>query len=106
MTQCTSGAPIWSDGCRIIWKKGAGTFVNDGNGFSKRVPSVSFEGAFAINYYFTAQNIPDNGMEYCTGVLNYSVGAYCKSVGDGGQMDAVSAAAAVYGYYAKQYFEG
>ena len=33
------------------------------SGFSNRYPSVTFEGAFAISYYFTPSNAPDNGMK-------------------------------------------
>ncbi len=35
-----------------------GAFVHNG-GYTGIVPSVSFEGAFAINYYFTTANTPD-----------------------------------------------
>lgn len=34
-----------------------GIFTNSG-GFSKKYPTVSFEGAFGINYYFTPSNVP------------------------------------------------
>ena len=37
-----------------------GVFVNNG-GFSDAHPTVSFQGAFAINYYFTPKYTPDNG---------------------------------------------
>ena len=138
------------------------------SGFSKRYPSVSFEGAFGISYYFTPSNTPDNGMKlyywdmetyttadeltkenatgvvdmagsgtalykgtvegitakeidetifvagvyevdgttYSTGILNYSLGAYCiDRVAKGSEtMQALAAATAVYGYYAKIYF--
>ena len=38
-----------------------GVFVDNG-GFSKRYPSVTFGGAFAINYYFTPSYAPDADM--------------------------------------------
>ena len=38
----------------------AGSFVNNG-GFSSIRPTVSFEGAFSINYYFTPSYTPANG---------------------------------------------
>ena len=37
----------------------AGSFVNNG-GYSDLHPTVSFEGAFSINYYFTPKYTPDN----------------------------------------------
>ena len=37
----------------------AGTLQYDGSSFAKRAPSVSFDGAFSINYYFTTANKPD-----------------------------------------------
>ena len=39
----------------------AGSFVNNG-GYSDLHPTVSFEGAFSINYYFTPKYTPDNGV--------------------------------------------
>ena len=39
----------------------AGVFVNN-QGYSDIHPTVSFEGAFAINYYFTPKYTPDNGV--------------------------------------------
>ena len=38
----------------------AGSFVNNG-GYSDVHPTVSFEGAFSINYYFTPKYVPNNG---------------------------------------------
>ena len=37
----------------------AGTLQYDGSSFAKRAPTVSFDGAFSINYYFTTANKPD-----------------------------------------------
>ena len=37
----------------------AGNLQYNGSSFAKRSPSVSFDGAFAINYYFTTANVPD-----------------------------------------------
>ena len=139
-----------------------GSFVMNG-GYTDIHPTVSFEGAFSINYYFTPANTPDNstvtfyywdaasygkvgvlttgnatgtvkipvndsctaaiegiaakqiddafyvaavytagGTSYPTGVIGYSLGAYCKSLAAKG--DTIGAATAVYGYYAKAYF--
>ena len=38
-----------------------GEFANN-KGFAKRYPSISFEGAFCINYFFTPNYAPDNGI--------------------------------------------
>ena len=141
-----------------------GIFYNSG-GYSSRKPAVSFEGAFAINYFFTPSyaassmklyywtqkdyeavttltpgnatgsikmtqengvytavidQIPAKelnsgiyvaggysygGVNYCTGVLPYSIGAYCASMATKeGAVAGLAQATAVYGYYAQQYF--
>ena len=142
-----------------------GIFTNSG-GFSRKYPTVSFEGAFSINYYFTpsatvsstprmyywtaadyakastltpsnasgciimtgsngvyhaaveeiaakdldgtiyvAAGYNSNGKNYCTGVLPYSIGSYCVSqASTAGDMQPFAQATAVYGYYAKAYF--
>ena len=143
-------------------------FTYNTGDFAKRANSVSFDGAFAINYYFTAKGTPDNGMKlyywntadylaadvlapenatgsmdmvtgggnqywgqisgiaakevaetyfvagvyeldgvtYTTGILAYSLGAYCVKLAadETSDQQALSAATAVYGYYAKEYF--
>jgi pullulanase len=145
-----------------------GSFARTDKGFTGRKPSVSFDGAFSINYYMTTEFVPEGdvkmyvwrledylnadvltaenasecmtmvctgmenqywgnvsdivakyvdqtvfvacvytagGVEYSTGVLAYSVGTYCQSnltVTD--SMNGLCAGAAVYSYYAKQYF--
>ena len=38
-----------------------GSFANN-SGFAKRYPSISFEGAFCINYFFTPNYTPDGGI--------------------------------------------
>ena len=38
-----------------------GSFAGN-TGFAKRYPSISFEGAFCINYFFTPSYAPDNGI--------------------------------------------
>ena len=146
-----------------------GMFTYTTGDFTRRYNSVSFDGAFSINYYFTAKGTPDNGMKfyywsladynaadvltpenatgtmdmvdtgtqnqfwgqvpniaakrldetifvagvyeldgvtYTTGVLAYSLGKYCAKIAadDTSNQQALSAATAVYGYYAKQYF--
>ncbi len=135
-------------------------------GFASKYPTVSLEGAFAINYYFTTSYVPDanlmlfywteedykaattlspnnatgrlamsgtnvfaglvegipakdlddtiyvvvgyrsDGVSYCTGVLPYSIGAFCVSQASSGsaEIKPLASAIAVYGYYAKAYF--
>ena len=143
-----------------------GDMIGNG-GYTKRYPTISFEGAFCINYYFApsaapegsitmyywnqadfnaaeklsksnaTQAIPmtltDNGeylavvdgiaakeldsgvyvafcysdgtTEYCSGVIGYSIGAYCKNqASKTGTLADLAASTAVYGYYAKQLF--
>lgn len=143
-----------------------GIFTNSG-GFSTKYPTVSFDSAFRINYYFKPSQTPDvnlvmyywtqedynaattltagnatgrlvltkadtgeyygavegiapkdldstiyvaagynsGGVSYCTGVLAYSVGAYCVAqAGSSTSTQSLAAATAVYAYYAKQYF--
>ena len=135
-------------------------------GFDSKYPTVSLEGAFAINYYFTTSYVPDanvmlfywteadyqaaatlspanatgkisldgtnvftgivegipaqdlddtiyvvagyrsGGVSYCTGVLPYSIGAFCVSQASSGgeEIKPLASTIAVYGYYAKAYF--
>ena len=143
-----------------------GTMVGNG-GYTKRYPTISFEGAFCINYYFVPSAAPkgnitmyywnqadynaatslnknnatkaitmtkaengeymavvsgiaakdlDSGVyvafcysdgttSYCSGVIGYSIGAYCKNQASAtGTLANLAAATAVYGYYAKQVF--
>jgi hypothetical protein len=47
----------------------------------------------------------DGTTDYCSGVIGYSIGAYCKNqAATSGAMADLAAATAVYGYYAKQMF--
>lgn len=141
-----------------------GAFASNG-GFSKAYPTVSFEGAFSINYYFTPENVvtgdmklyywtaadyaaaeeltaenatgvltmdgegqyhaavediaakdldktvyvaavySDGTTEYCSGVLAYSIGAYCVSqAAKTTDLQAFAQATAVYATCAKSYF--
>ena len=145
-----------------------GSFGSVNNGFKKRSASVSFDGSFSINFYFTpdqTQNVDvtfycwseaaykaadvltaDNcsgcvtmtesngsywatysgiapkdiddtiyvcgtytvdGVTYSTGVIAYSLGAYCvnRSADDASAMQKLAQATAVYGYCAKAYFD-
>ena len=43
----------------------AGHFVMNKTAFTGAYPTVSFEGAFSINYYFTTGLTPDNGVTFC-----------------------------------------
>lgn len=55
---------------------------------------------------YVAAGYNSNGRSYCSGVLPYSIGAYCVSqAAKGGDVQSLAEATAVYGYYAKQYFE-
>ena len=40
-----------------------GRLAYNSAGFTSRKPSVSFDGTFAINYYFTSSFAPKNGMK-------------------------------------------
>jgi hypothetical protein len=134
-------------------------------GFKKKTATVSFEGAFAINFYMTPESTADNmtlyvwnpdssksadsltaenavvmpmvkgddgrffaqvagiapknlddtyyvaavyadeaGNQCCTGIIAYSLSKYCLN-NDSGNMADLAKATAMYGYYAKEYFE-
>ena len=161
--------PIREDMLQDVIKPDAqklGAFVATEGSFLKRYPTISFEGAFSINYYFepaypvsvdmtlyvwdqtayesasvlTEENASQiltmtAGTEYtasvagiaakdldktvyvaavysdgivthCSGVIAYSIGAYCKSQISQGTaaMQELAATVAVYGYYTKAYF--
>ena len=146
-----------------------GGFVKTSTGFSKKNASVSFEGAFAINYYFTPDRVVDGAMTFyywtsedyaavdqlspsnatgsltltdsgngtywatvdgiaakhldktyyvaavyysdlalqCTGVISYSLSRYCmNNAKPGKSMESLASATAMYGYYARSYFQG
>lgn len=144
----------------------ASNFAPVAGGFSNAYPSVAFDGAFAINYYFmpsaeiteltfyawskdayenadqlTADNATVvssvtgengtfraaytgisarqmdetvyvcavyelDGVRYCTGVIPYSISAYCadRIEYSTGSMQELVKLTAVYGFYAKSYF--
>lgn len=49
-----------------------GVFAGTNGGFTKLEPSVSFEGVFSVNYYFTPANTPDGEMTlYCWDEATY-----------------------------------
>ena len=143
-----------------------GSFAPTEGSFTRKYPSITFESAFCINYYFLPAAQPvdnvtlyvwkqsdyenavelseDNATEvltmtgngtynatvagiaakeidntvfvaavytdaegntHCSGVLNYSLGAYCEAQAAGtADVSAFAAATAVYGSYAKAYF--
>lgn len=55
---------------------------------------------------YVAAGYNSNGTSYCSGLLPYSIGAYCVSqAAKGGDVQQLAEATAVYGYYAKQYFK-
>ena len=141
--------------------------IADNGGFSRRYPTITFDGAFCIDYFFTPAKTPSGnvslyywtqdayeaagtltpanasgkltmtpdgtgtyratiegiaakdldktvyvsadytsgGTSYCSGVLAYSIGAYCVSqAASTDTMSPFAKATAVYGYYAKQTF--
>ena len=52
-----------------------GIFANN-SGFSKRVPAISFEGAFCINYFFTPNYAPTSGITlYYWNAADYNAAA-------------------------------
>jgi hypothetical protein len=54
---------------------------------------------------YVAAVYENNGTTWTSGVLGYSIGAYCASqASKGGDVAALAKATAVYGYHAKQYF--
>lgn len=56
--------------------------------------------------YYVCGVYQSGGVSYCTGVLAYSVGAYCESKAAGTSgVQPLAAATAVYGYYTKLYME-
>lgn len=78
--------------------------VNDGNGvYHAVVEDISAKDIDRTIYVAAGYN--SGGTSYCTGVLPYSIGAYCVSkAGSGGEIQSFAQATAVYGYYAKQLF--
>lgn len=71
---------------------------------------AAFEGIAAKELdqtVFVAAYYQSGGKIYCTGVIAYSLGAYCQNriqYSSDANMVALSKSTAVYGYYAKQYF--
>ena len=54
---------------------------------------------------YVAAVYESDGITWTSGVLGYSIGAYCGSqASKGGDVAALAMATAVYGYHAKQYF--
>ena len=51
-----------------------GTFVATANGFVRKHPTISFEGAFSINYYFTLDRTADAAPQ-----LYYWTGEACEN---------------------------
>ena len=78
--------------------------VNDGTGTYHAV----IEGISAkdINRtVYVAAGYTNNGVNYCTGVLPYSIGTYCVSKANSTEtIQPLAKATAVYGYYAQQMF--
>jgi hypothetical protein len=55
--------------------------------------------------YVTAAYKDSSGTVWTSGVLGYSIGAYCSSqASKGADVAELAKATAVYGYHAKQYF--
>lgn len=57
---------------------------------------------------YVAAGYMSGGKSYCTGVLAYSIGAFCTTKADDPTAEGqpLAAAIAIYGYYAKLYFSG
>jgi hypothetical protein len=55
---------------------------------------------------YVAGGYSSGGVSYCTGVLPYSIGAFCVSQANTGNelMKPLAQSIAVYGYYAAAYF--
>jgi hypothetical protein len=65
------------------------------------IAAKDIDGALYACGVYTAAD----GNTYCTGILPYSLGAYCGGqVSKAGSTADLAAAIAVYGYYAKAYF--
>jgi hypothetical protein len=82
-----------------------GRIVMSGTGeFSGVVGGIAAKDLDATIY--VAASYSSGGVNYCTGVLPYSIGAYCVSQASGGveKMKPLACAIAVYGYYAKAFF--
>ena len=55
---------------------------------------------------FVAATYTSGGTTWTSGVLGYSIGAYCASqISKGADVAALAEATAVYGYHAKAFFE-
>ena len=56
---------------------------------------------------FVGGTYTSGGVTYSTGVMNYSMGKYCDTIAtkDASEQQALAQATAVYGYYAKNYFQ-
>lgn len=69
---------------------------------------TSVEGIAAKNLdqtVFAAAVYSDGSMYYCSGILNYHIGLYCRSFASyDNDAQELAACTAVYGYYAKAYF--
>jgi len=95
------------DACAVMKAANASgslKMVDDGTGVYHAV--VEGISAKDINdTIYVAAGYTSGGVTQCTGVLAYSIGAYCVSQAAGSStMKDFAAATAVYSYYAKQYF--
>lgn len=86
----------------------SGYFIMEPSGAAGEY-SAAYTGIAAKNIddvVYVAAVYESNGVSYCSGVLSYSIGQYCKSqAGDAAsEQKDIAAATAVYGYYAKTYF--
>ena len=84
-----------------------GKFKMTGSGTGEYRGDVTGIAAKALSeaVYVAAAYKDSNGTVWTSGVLGYSIGAYCSSqASKGGDVAALAMATAVYGYHAKQYF--
>ena len=85
----------------------SGALKMTGSGASEYRGDITGIAAKAISeaVYVAAAYKDANGTVWTSGVLGYSIGAYCSSqASKGGDIAALAEATAVYGYHAKAYF--
>jgi len=74
----------------------AGSFVMNG-GYSDIHPTVSFEGAFSINYYFTPKYTPSNGLTfYYWNLSDFNANSVLKTTNATGSVKITNATNGVY----------
>ena len=73
-----------------------GTFANN-QGFASRMPAISFEGAFCINYFFTPNYVPVNGITlYYWDAADYAASSVLTSANATGSFKMVGSGSGEY----------